>query len=55
MILARDSQCFWFFFSLLAYLKDEVFHSSNSSLFDKSISALSAALAAHTSVTANMS
>ena len=55
VILARDTQWFWFFFSLLAYLKDEVFHPSNPSLFDKSISALSAALAAQTSVTANMS
>ena len=55
MILARDSQCFWFFFLLLAYLIDEVSHPSNPSLFDKSISTLSAALAAQTSVTANMS
>ena len=55
MISSRDSQCFRFFFSLLAYLKNEVFHSSNPSLFDKSISALSAVLAAQTSVTANMS
>ena len=42
-------------FSPFAYLKDEVFHSSSPSLFDKSISALSAALAAQTSVTANVS
>ena len=55
MILAIDSQCFWFFFSLLAYLKDEVSHPSNPSLFDERISALSAALAAQTSVTASMS
>ena len=55
MILARGSQCFWFFFSFLAHLKDEDSHPTNPSLFDKSISALSAALAAQTSVTANMS
>ena len=55
VILARDSQCFWFFFSLLAHLKDEGYHPSNPSLFDKCISALSVTLAAQTSVTANVS
>ena len=55
MILAGDSQCFWFFFSLLAQLQDDGSHPSNSSLFDKNISTLSAALAAQNSVTANMS
>ena len=55
MILARDSQCFWFLSVLLAQLKDDGYCPSNPSLFDKSISALSAALAAQTSVAANMS
>ena len=42
-------------FLAFGLLKRGGFHSSNPSLFDKSISALSAALAAQTSVTANMS
>ena len=52
MILAGDSQCFWFLSALLAQLKDDGYRPSNPSLFDKSISALSAA---QTSVAANMS
>ena len=55
MILAGDSQCFWFLSALLAQLKDDSYRPSNPSLFDRSISALSAALAAQTSVAANMS
>ena len=55
MILAGDSQCFWFLSALLAQLKDDGYRPSNPSLFDRSISALSAALAAQTSVAANMS
>ena len=55
MILAGDSQHFWFLSALLAQLKDDGYRPSNPSLFDKSISALSAALAAQTSVAANMS
>ena len=52
MILAGDSQCFWFLSALLARLKDDGYRPSNPSLFDNSISALSAA---QTSVAANMS
>ena len=52
MILAVDSQCFWFLSALLAQLKDDGYRPSNPSLFDKNISA---ALAAQTSVAANMS
>ena len=55
MILAGDSQCFWFFSALLSRLKDDGYRPSNPSLFDKSISTLSAALAAQTSVAAKMS
>ena len=55
MILAGDSQCFWFLSVLLSQLKDDGYHPSNQSLFDKSISTLSAALAAQTSIAANMS
>ena len=55
MILAGDSQCFWFLSALLAQLKDDGYRPSNPSLFDKSISSLPAALAAQTSVAANMS
>ena len=55
MTLAGDSQCFWFLSALLAQLKDDGYRPSNPPLFDRSISALSAALAAQTSVVANMS
>ena len=55
VILAGDSQCFWFLSALLAQLKDDGCRPSNPSLFDRSISALSAALAAQTSVAANIS
>ena len=55
VILAGDSQCFWFLSALLAQLKDDGYRPSNPSLFDRSISALSAALAAQTSVVANVS
>ena len=52
MILAGDSQCFWFLSALLAQLKEDGYQPSNPSLFDKSITSLSAA---QTGVTANMS
>ena len=55
MILAGDSQCFWFLSALLAQLKEDGYQPSNPTLFDKSISSLSAALAAQTGVAANMS
>ena len=41
MVLAGDSQCFWFLSSLLTQLKEDGYHPSNPSLFDKSISSLS--------------
>ena len=37
IILAGDSQCFWFFSTLLAQLHDDGFHPSNPSCFDGSI------------------
>ena len=55
LVLAGDSQCFWFLSALLAQLKDDGYRPSNPSLFDRSISALSTALAAQTSVAANIS
>ena len=55
MILAGDSQCFWFLSALLAQLKEDGYQPSNPSLFDKSITSLSAALATQTGVTDNMS
>ena len=55
VILAGDSQCFWFLSALLAQLKDDGYCPSNPSLFDRSISAFPAALAAQTSVAANVS
>ena len=55
MVLAGDSQCFWFLSALLAQLKEDGYRPSNPSLFDKSITALSAALAAQTGVAASMS
>ena len=44
MVLAGNSQCFWFLSALLAQLKEDGYKPSNPSLFDKSISSLSAAL-----------
>ena len=55
MVLAGDSQCFWFLTSLLSQLKEDGYRPSNPSLFDKSISSLSAALAAQTGVAASVS
>ena len=36
VILAGDSQCFWFLSALLAQLKDDGYRPSNPSLFDRS-------------------
>ena len=55
MVLADDSQCFWFLSSLLSQLKEDGYRPSNPSLFDKNISSLSAALAAQTGVAASVS
>ena len=55
MVLAGDSQCFWFLSALLAQLKEDGYKPSNPTLFDKSISSLSAALAAQTGVAPSMS
>ena len=55
MVLAGDSQCFLFLSSLLSQIKEDGYHPSNPSLFDKSISSLSAALAAQTGVAASVS
>ena len=49
-ILAGDSQCFWLLSSLLAQLKDDGYKPSDPALFDKNISALSAALASQTTM-----
>ena len=51
-ILAGDSQCFWLLSSLLAQLKDDGYRPSDPALFDKNISALSAALASQTMMAA---
>ena len=55
MVLVGDSQSFWFLSSLLSQLKEDGYRPSNPSLFDKSISSLSAALAAQTGVAASVS
>ena len=54
-ILAGDSQCFWLLSSLLAQLKDEGYHPVDPALFDRNISALSAALALKTTMAADIS
>ena len=54
-ILAGDSQCFWLLSSLLAQLKDEGYHPADPALFDKNISAMSAALASQTTMAAGIS
>ena len=54
-ILAGNSQCFWLLSSLLAQLKDEGYKPADPALFDKNISALSAALASQTTMAAGMS
>ena len=54
-ILAGDSQCFWLLSSLLAQLKDDGYKPSDPALFDKNISALSAALASQTTMAAGVS
>ena len=55
MILAGDSQCYWFLSALLVQLKEDGYQPSNPSLFDKSISSLSSALATQTNVTSCLS
>ena len=54
-ILAGDSHCFWMLSSLLAQLKDDGYKPSDPALFDKNISALSAALASQTTIAAGVS
>ena len=54
-ILAGDSQCFWLLSSLLAQLQDDGYKPSDSALYEKSISALSAALALQTTMAAGIS
>ena len=55
MILAGDSQCYWFLSDLLVQLKEDGYQPSNPSLFDKSISLLSSALATQTNTSAFLS
>ena len=55
MILAGDSQCYWFLSALLVQLKEDGYQPSNPSLFDKSISSLSSALATQTNALAYLS
>ena len=55
MILAGDSQWFWFLSALLVQLKEDGYQPSNPSLFDKSISSLSSALATQTNAAACLS
>ena len=54
MVLAGDSQCFWLLSSLLAQLRDDGYHPSDPTLFDKNISSLSAALASQTIMVAGV-
>ena len=54
-ILAGDSQCFWLLSSLLAQLRDEGYKPADPALFDKNISALSAVLAAQTTMAVGIS
>ena len=53
-VIAGDSQCFWLLSLLLAQLKEDGFCPSDPALFDKNISALSAALASQTTVAAGL-
>ena len=53
-VLAGDSQCFWLLSSLLAQLKDDGYRPSDSALFDKNFSSLSAALASQTMMAAGV-
>ena len=53
-IIVGDSQCFWRLSSLLAQLKEDGFRPSDPALFDKNISALSAALVTQTTVAAGL-
>ena len=55
MILAGDSQCFWFLSALLVQLKEDGYQPSNPALFDKSISSLSSSLATQTNASACLS
>ena len=55
MVLAGDSQCFWFLSVLLVQLKEDDYKPSNPCLFDKSISSLSSALATQTNVASCLS
>ena len=55
MILAGDSQCFWFLSALLVQLKEDGYQPLNPALFDKSISSLSSALATQTNASACLS
>ena len=55
LILAGDSRCYWFLSALLVQLKEDGYQPSNPSLFDKSISSLSSALATQTNVTSGLS
>ena len=54
-ILAGDSQCFWLLSSLLVQLRDEGYKPVDPALFDKNISALSAALDAQTTMAVGIS
>ena len=53
-ILGGDSQCFWLLSSLLSQLKDDGYKPPDPALFDKNISALSAALASQTTMAAGV-
>ena len=55
MILAGDSQCYWFLSALLVQLKEDGYQPSNPSLYDKSISSLSSTLATRTNASACLS
>ena len=55
MVIAGDSQCYWFLSALLTQLKEDGYTPSNPVRFDKSISSLSATLATQTGVASRLS
>ena len=54
-LVASQSQSYWFLFALVSQLKHDGFKPSDPSLFDKSISALSASFATQTSICEGLS
>ena len=55
MVIAGDSQCYWFLSALLTQSKEDGYTPSNPVRFDKSISSLSATLVTQTGVASRLS